>query len=154
MEISWKSHGNPKETSREPHGNLIETSWKCLVFLMEISWKYHGFIMEVLGNIMEISWKSHGNFMEISWKSNGNLLSVSWHFLRAFSTLSRPIETSLTLSISIASQSCNFMLVWQSCQLSLKKFFDTSSLSRRKGRDREWNKKRKKSKIMGKIAVH
>ena len=79
---------------------------------MEISWEYHG-------NIIETSWKPHENFMETSWKphwnsrkSHGNLLLVSWHFLRAFWTLSRPIETSLTLLISIASQSCNFMLVY------------------------------------------
>ena len=68
-------------------------------------WKSHR-------NLLEISWKSHGNCMEISFKSHGNLLLVSWHFLRAYLTLSRPIETSSTLSIFIASQSCNFMLVY------------------------------------------
>ena len=69
-----------------------------------MSWIFHG-------DFFEISLKSHGIRMEISWNSHGNLLLVSWYFLRAFLTLSRPIETSSTLLISIASQSCNFMLV-------------------------------------------
>ena len=95
MVILWKSHGILMDFSWKPHGNRLETSWKLPGNLMKTSWKPHG-------NLMEMSWKSNGN-------GNGNL--VSWHFLRAFLTLSRPIETSSTLSISIASQSCNFMLV-------------------------------------------
>ena len=104
VKTSWKPPGNPLETPWKPHGNPLETSWKPCGNPLETPRK-------PLGNLMETSWKYHGNLMEVAWKSHGNLLLVSWHFLRAFLTLSRPIETSSTLSISIASQSCNFMLV-------------------------------------------
>ena len=67
---------------------------------MEISWKSHG-------NLLEVAWTFHGN----PWKSHENLMEISYWFLGTFLTLSRPIETSSILSISIASQSCNFMLV-------------------------------------------
>ena len=90
MEISWNFHGSTMETPWKPQENLMETSLKPHGYVMDFSWIF-------LGNIMEISWKFHGNLMEI--------------LIRAFLTLARPIETSMTLSISIASQSCNFMLV-------------------------------------------